>query len=177
MPPIRWPSPAQYPGGPLENAPPYPDLVARQFHIFVRHDEGTVGVAGTFANVGNSSINRPFHIAIGVTIDWPPQGAGGPVRSQQQIFEIEPPVTSGVIMETPPSNAPLIYNDEEGAVYWLDMIVDVNNEIIEYGGARNSLTNQKWIVFSPAGIQKAKGGSALIGDIAAELKEAKKEDN
>jgi hypothetical protein len=50
------------------------------------------------------------------------------------------------------------------------MIVDVNNDITEYGGARNSLTI-KWFVYSPASL--ASGETIRIGDIAAELEEAR----
>jgi hypothetical protein len=167
MPPVRWLSPAQSLGDPLQNAPPYPDLVARQFHLFVHHDTRRLGVAGILANVGNSVITRPFKVAIGVTIDWPPEGPGGSVLSQQEIFTIQPPLAPGVQVETPPTTGPLVYYDEEGATYWLDMIVDVTNEITEYGGARNSLTNQKWFAFSPASL--ASGETVRIGDIAAEL--------
>jgi hypothetical protein len=172
MPPIRWPWPPPI-EGPLENAPPYPDLVARQFRLFVHHDTKRLGVAGILANVGNSVVSRAFKVAIGVTIDWPPPGAGGRVLSQQVIFTIQPPLAPGVITETPPLNGPLVYYDEEGAIYWLDMIVDVNNDVTEYGGARNSLTNQKWFTYSPASL--ASSDPVQIGDIDAELKKVRSE--
>jgi hypothetical protein len=171
MPPRRWLSPAQYLGDPLENAPPYPDLVARQFRLSIQHSTRRLGVAGILANVGNSVITRPFKVVIGVTIEWPPVGQDGPVRSQQEIFPIQPPLAPGVQVETPPSPAPLVYYDEEGAIYWLDMIVDVNNDITEYGGARNSITNQKWWAYSPASL--ASGETIRIGDIAAELEKTR----
>jgi hypothetical protein len=171
MPPIRWPFPGTYPRGPVRNAPPYPDLRAVQFRIQLNHENRYILVSGVVSNDGNSVVTQPFRVALGVTIDWPPPGPlEGPVRSQQAIVTIQPPLAPGVQIETSTTSAPLVYYDEEGAIYWLDMIVDVNNEVAEYGSATNSLTNEKWFAYSPATL--AKGDSFQIGDIAAELEKA-----
>jgi hypothetical protein len=145
------------------NAPPYADLRAYAFLVY-RHDaEGRIGVTGQIWNVGNSSAGHDFDVAIGVTVV-----IAGVTRSQEEIFRLDGSLSAGSTVETPESSAPLVYReDDPGAVYQLEMLVDLNFEVSELSRGNDHLGPfPYWFNRMPV----TRTEPFKIGDIAAELR-------
>jgi hypothetical protein len=131
--------------------PLYADLVARQFVVQVNHTAKTICVAGVIDNIGYASARGPFQVALGIT--YTPKGV---TTSSQSTFTIdEVPVGPG--FRTPCVTKPLIYrNEDAGAVYRLELLVDLNNDINELSGGNNFTWADVWWV-KPSAIPKLGG--------------------
>ena len=120
-------------------------LVAATVKIKVNHSAGTVCVAGVIVNAGYVSVSGPFEVAIGITYV-----KAGVTISSQEIFEVPEGVSipgRGGRYTTPCSTRELIYRDEDyGALYELEVLVDVRQIVDELDEGNNHLYVKWWTV-------------------------------
>lgn len=123
--------------------PPYPDLCAYQIYVNVNHSLRRICVGAVVRNLGGAPPERSWQVAIGIT--YIKQGV---TISTQEIFTIPQNQIIGPDgFETPCSEGELIYRDEDsGAVYTLEALVDVAQELIDLDRGNNYSQVTTWWV-------------------------------
>jgi hypothetical protein len=147
--------------GPQVLAPiPYPlsDLWAfPSFKVQIDHSAQTICVSGFIRNIGNRRVRDPFHIAMGITYV-----RAGVTISSEKINRINETILVGEQIETPCMLQNLVYLDEDpGAYYEFEMIVDLYNDISELKSTNNRHREDRWFFLSPA----AKKADEFVIDI------------
>src|SRR3954453_13039215 len=128
-------------------APPYPDLFAYpSFSVAVNHPNRTICLSGFISNVGNARVRQSFYVALGITYV-----RFGVTISSEKIVRIDDDIIVGERIATPCMLQNLIYLDEDpGAYYTFEMIVDVFNDISELRSSNNRHREDGWYFLNPA---------------------------
>ncbi|MBN9131904.1 MAG: hypothetical protein J0H48_00845 [Nitrosospira multiformis] len=126
---------------------PKPDLRAKTFRLNTNHTDRKVSVACVVQNDGEGPATGPFQIVLGVSY----MNAEGTNISRQMVFLVPSSVTIegfGTEYTTEAmENIPLLYRDENANfVYWLEMIVDAENQVQETSDSNNRLSIRHWWV-------------------------------
>lgn len=150
MPGVRFPHDEILVSGPTVYAPPYPDLVAGSIFVRVNHTNQRICVGALIRNEGGGPPGRPWQLAIGITFV-----KAGVTISSQELFTIsQNQVIGWGGFESPCSEAELVYRDEDaGAVYTLEALVDVNHELVDLDRSNNYREGKTWWV-NPSAVAK-----------------------
>jgi hypothetical protein len=132
------------PIGPLFEPPPYPDLAVSQVYVGVNRSEGTMCAGAYVENLGGAPPDRPFTIAIAVTLLKEPDYTA----EYFELFSI--PQDVEFPLQTPCTQAELAYRDLPGSArYTIEVLIDPEYELYDLNRANNFYSIPWWIV-SPA---------------------------
>jgi hypothetical protein len=132
------------PIGPLFEPPSYLDLAVSQVYFNVNRSAGTICFGAYVENLGGIPPDRPFKIAISVTLlKEPDYGA--------EFFEMfSIPQDVEFPFQTPCTEAELAYRDQDGSArYAIEVVIDPEYELHDVNRTNNIYSIPSWWIVSP----------------------------
>jgi hypothetical protein len=129
----------------------YDLYVVQGFHIVVDHVGGVLSVSAFVGNDGTATTRRPVDFVLGITYR-----SGDQARYTERVSTIPEGIRPGDIVETVPTRASLVYfNDDLGAKYRMEAIVDFGQDIFDVNRANNTY-HQEERFYDPAMLVQAR---------------------
>lgn len=128
----------------------YDLYVVQGFHIVLDHAAGVLSVSAFVGNDGRATTRRSVQFVLGITYR-----SGDQTRYTERVSTIAEGIRPGDIVETVPTRANLVYfNDDLGARYRMEAIVDLGQDIFDVNRANNTY-HQEERFYDPAILAKA----------------------
>lgn len=127
----------------------YPDLFASQsFRIRQDHASRRLYVSGFVGNRGNQAAPAHVKVAVGVAVR-----IAGKLISTQRVYTMGKNLRPGEFQLTdPPTVAPLAYyNEDNGAKYLFEILVDFNHEVLDVSRG-NNYSSYTWYAYDPQAV-------------------------
>lgn len=112
----------------------YDLYIVQGFHIVLDHVGGVLSVNAFVGNDGTATTRRPVDFVLGITYR-----SGNQTRYTEKVSTIAAGIRPGDIVETAPTRASLVYfNDDLGAKYKMEAIVDFGQDIFDVNRTNNT---------------------------------------
>jgi hypothetical protein len=129
----------------------YDLYVVQGFHIVLDHVGGVLSVSAFVGNDGTATTRRSVEFVLGITYR-----SGDQTRYTERVSTLAEGIRPGDIVETAPTRANLVYfNEDLGAKYKMEAIVDLGQDIFDVNRANNTYYQEERF-YDPAMLAKVR---------------------